>query len=477
MSTQDLCELDAVTLRRMIGAKEISPRELVDACIGRIEAVDGSVNAMVSRSFDRAREEAAQAEAAVMAGSQLGLLHGLPIGIKDLSDTAGIRTTYGSELFADHVPDQDERVVAAVRKAGAIVLGKTNTPEFGAGANTRNRVFGATHNPFDPARTCGGSSGGSAVALACGMVPLATGSDHGGSLRTPAAFCGVTGYRPSPGLVPTERRGIAWTPSPVEGPMGRTVADAALLMAAMAGTDPRDPLPGSTDPSIFLNLGEVDPSSLRVAVSADLGFAPVDDGIQATFRNAVKLFGGAFAQVVEADPELAGIETVFETLRSVIFVGAHLDKFEKQRDRLGPNIIANMEAALGLGIRDVAHAMTEQTRFFNRFVSFMEPYDVLICPAAAVPPFPVDQWYPEAINGAPTRNYMHWLAIAYGLTVLSHPVVVVPCGRDATGTPFGIQICGRYGADHAVLGIAQAIERLLAGIPALKRPVPDLAKL
>jgi amidase len=161
----------------------------------------------------------------------------------------------------------------------------------------------------------------------------------------------------------------------------------------------------------------------------------------------------------------------------VIFVGAHLDKFEKQRDRLGPNITSNMEAALGLGIRDVAHAMTEQTRFFNRFVSFMEPYDVLICPAVAVPPFPVDQWYPEAINGTPTRNYMHWLAITYGLTVLSHPVVVVPCGRDATGTPFGIQICGRYGADHAVLGIAQAIERLLAGIPELKRPVPDLAKL
>jgi Asp-tRNA(Asn)/Glu-tRNA(Gln) amidotransferase A subunit family amidase len=477
MSNQDLCELDAVTLRRMIGRKEISPVELTDACIGRIEAVDASVNAMVTRSFERARTEAAQAEAAVMAGGQLGLLHGLPIGIKDLSDTAGIRTTYGSELFADHVPDRDERVVEAVRKAGAIVLGKTNTPEFGTGANTRNSVFGATRNPFDPARTSGGSSGGSAVALACGMVPLATGSDHGGSLRTPAAFCGVTGYRPSPGLVPTERRGIAWTPSPVEGPMGRTVADAALLMAAMAGTDPRDPLPGCADPGIFLKLPEIDPSSLRVAVSADLGFAPVDDGIRATFQNAVKRFGGAFAHVEEADPKLAGIETVFETLRSVIFVSAHLDKFEKQRDKLGPNVIANMEAAMGLGIRDVAHAMTEQTRFFNSFVSFMEPFDVLICPAVAVPPFTVDQWYPETINGVPTRNYMHWLAVAYGLTVLSLPVVVVPCGRDATGTPFGIQICGRYGADHVVLGIAQSIERVLAGIPELRRPVPDLAKL
>jgi Asp-tRNA(Asn)/Glu-tRNA(Gln) amidotransferase A subunit family amidase len=477
MSTKDLCELDAVTLRRMIGRKEVSPVELTEACIGRIEAVDSHVNAMVTRSFGRARAEAEKAEAAVMAGEPLGLLHGLPIGIKDLSDTAGIRTTYGSELFADHVPESDERVVATVRKAGAIVLGKTNTPEFGTGANTRNGVFGATRNPFDPARTSGGSSGGSAVALACGMVPLATGSDHGGSLRTPAAYCGVTGYRPSPGLVPTERRGIAWTPSPVEGPMGRTVADAALLMAAMAGTDPRDPLPGCADPTAFLKLPEVDPSSLRVAVSADLGFAPVDDGIRATFSNAVKRFGGAFASIEEADPKLAGIETVFETLRSVIFVGAHLDKFEKQRDRLGPNVVANMESALGLGIRDVAHAMTEQTRLYKQFASFMEPFDVLICPAASVPPFPVEQWYPEVINGAPTRNYMHWLALAYGLTVLSVPVVVVPCGRDATGTPFGIQICGRHGSDHAVLGIALAIERVLAGIPELKRPVPDLAKL
>ena len=336
MSTQDLCELDAVTLRRMIGRKEISPRR-TDRCLHRADRSGRrygqrhghpQFRARPRRSGNRRRPPSWRA-------SPLGLLHGLPIGIKDLSDTAGIRTTYGSELFADHVPERDERVVEAVRKAGAIVLGKTNTPEFGTGANTRNSVFGATRNPFDPARTSGGSSGGSAVALACGMVPLATGSDHGGSLRTPAAFCGVTGYRPSPGLVPTERRGIAWTPSPVEGPMGRTVADAALLMAAMAGTDPRDPLPGCADPGIFLKLPEVDPSSLRVAVSADLGFAPVDDGIRATFHNAVKRFGGAFARVEEADPKLAGIETVFETLRSVIFVGAHLDKFENAAGQAG----------------------------------------------------------------------------------------------------------------------------------------------
>ncbi|WP_158043407.1 amidase [Skermanella pratensis] len=476
MTSQDLCDLDAVTLRQMIGRKEISPRELVDACIRRVEAVDPTVNALVSRCFDRARMEAAEAEAAVMGGGPLGLLHGLPIGIKDLSDAGGVRTTYGSELFADHVPAEDERVVAAVRRAGAIVLGKTNTPEFGTGANTRNAVFGATRNPFDSARTCGGSSGGSAVALACGMVPLATGSDHGGSLRTPAAFCGITGYRPSPGMVPSDRRGMAWSPSSVDGPMGRTVADAALLMSAMAGTDPRDPLPGCADPSAFLNLPEVDTASLRVAVSEDLGFAPVDDGIRATFRAAVGRMSGAFGSVAEEGPDLAGIDTVFEILRSVIFVGSHREKFEKHRDALGPNVIANMEAALRLDIRDIAWAMSEQTRYFNRFVTFMEGADVLICPAVAVPPFPVEQWYPETINGAPTRNYMHWLAITYGLTVLSHPVVVVPCGLDATGTPFGIQICGRYGADRAVLGVARAIERLLAGIPGLERPVPDLAK-
>ena len=238
----ELCDLSALELRRLIGAKRISPVELLASCRARTERINGAVNAFVATCWDRAEAEARAAEQAVMAGEALGPLHGLPIGIKDLALTEGLRTTFGSPQFADFVPEADERQVAAVRRAGAIVVGKTNTPEFGAGANTVNPVYGATGNPFDPDKTCAGSSGGSAVALATGMVPLATGSDMGGSLRNPAAYCGVVGFRPSPGAVPHELRLVGWSPLGVQGPMGRTVADAALLFGAMAGTDQRDPL-------------------------------------------------------------------------------------------------------------------------------------------------------------------------------------------------------------------------------------------
>ncbi|MCH6586773.1 MAG: amidase, partial [Proteobacteria bacterium] len=281
----ELCDLGAVALRRMIGAKEISPVELLDACIARTEAVDPAVNAMVTRDFERARETAKAAEQAVVAGDALGALHGLPIGIKDLNATEGLRTTQGSLLYEHNVPAADERVVAAVRAAGAVVFGKTNTPEFGAGANTRNRVFGATGNPFDPTLTPAGSSGGSAVALATGMVPLATGSDFGGSLRTPAGFCGVVGFRPTPGTVPNETRAVGLTPLSVQGPMGRSVADAALLLSAQVDDDRRDPFARPVDPALQRAPGTVDLSRLRVAVSEDLGCAPVDDGIRAVFRS------------------------------------------------------------------------------------------------------------------------------------------------------------------------------------------------
>ena len=291
----ELCDSSAVDLRRMIGAKEISPVELLDSCIARTEAVDGAVNAMVTRDFERARETAKAAEQAVTAGEALGALHGLPIGIKDLSATQGLRTTQGSLLYEHNVPAADERVVAAVRAAGAVVFGKTNTPEFGAGANTRNRVFGATGNPFDPTLTPAGSSGGSAVALATGMVPLATGSDFGGSLRTPAGFCGVVGFRPTPGTVPNETRAVGLTPLSVPGPMGRSVADAALLLSAMVDDDRRDPFARPVDPALLRAPETVDLSRLRVAVSEDLGCAPVDDGIRAVFRSRIEKLAPLFA--------------------------------------------------------------------------------------------------------------------------------------------------------------------------------------
>ena len=283
------CELTAVEARRRIGAKQLSSAELLESCIGRIEAVDHAVNAMVARDFDRARVMAKAADAAVARGDALPPLHGLPVGIKDLEPTAGLRTTFGSPLFRDHVPAKDGRLIAAMRAAGAIVVGKTNTPEFGAGANTRNAVYGATGNPFDPEKSCAGSSGGSAVALATGMVPLCLGSDTGGSLRNPAAFCGIVGFRPTPGLVPTERRPHGWSGLPVVGPMGRTVADTALLLSGMIGDDASDPLAttirGMTvrKGSDFYPPAAIDLSRLRVALTSDFGFAPTEKHIASVF--------------------------------------------------------------------------------------------------------------------------------------------------------------------------------------------------
>jgi amidase len=368
--------------------------------------------------------------------------------------------------------------VAAVRAAGAIVVGKTNTPEFGAGANTVNPVYGATGNPFDPEKTCAGSSGGSAVALATGMVPLATGSDMGGSLRNPAAYCGVVGFRPSPGAVPYELGPIGWSPLAVEGAMGRTVADAALLHGVMAEPDYRDPLSWPAAGQGAGALEPVDLASLRVAVSDDLGFAPVDHDIRRTFRAAVARFATVFGRADERDPPLDdSAHEVFEVIRAVSFLAKHGETFRERPEVLGPNLRANLEQGLALSLEDVARAMRRHTELYRAFLEFMAGYDTLICPAMAVPPFPHSQLYVEEINGERLRTYFHWLALPYGLTLTAHPVVCLPCGRDATGMPFGIQICGRRHGDLRVLAIAAAIEARLAGIEELRRPQPDLAAL
>ena len=473
----ELCDLGAVELRRMIGAKEISPVELLETCIARVEAVDGAVNAMVTRDFERARETAKAAERAVTAGDALGALHGLPIGIKDLNTTQGLRTTKGSLLYKDHVPEADERMVAAVRAAGAIVLGKTNTPEFGAGANTRNRVFGATGNPFDPTLTPAGSSGGSAAALATGMVPLATGSDFGGSLRTPAGFCGVVGFRPTPGTVPDETRAVGLTPLSVQGPMGRSVADAALLLSAQVDDGPRDPFARAVDPALLRAPEVVDLSRLKVAVSEDLGCAPVDDAIRAVFRSRIEKLAPLFGSCEARDPELGSVHQVFEILRGVNFVAAHKARLEEHRDLLGPNIIDNTERGLKYSLADVAWANLEQTKIYRRFIAFMDQVDILICPACAVSPFPHEQLYVAEINGQAMDTYMRWLAITYGITMTTHPVALLPCGRDDRGLPFGIQVVGRYRGDAQLLRIAHSLERVMAADEDLARPLPDLEKL
>ncbi|MBM3598441.1 MAG: amidase [Alphaproteobacteria bacterium] len=473
----ELCDIGAVELRRLIGARKISPVELLESCLRRIERVNPAVNALTAMAVDRARKEARAAEDKVKSGAPLGPLHGLPLGVKDLNETEGLRTTWGSPLFADYVPAKDERMVAACRAAGAIVVAKTNTPEFGAGANTNNPVYGPTGNPFDPKRICGGSSGGSAVALATSMLPICTGSDTGGSLRIPAAFCGVVGFRTSPGLVATERRPLGWTPLSVQGPMGRDVADAALLLQAQVSDDSRDPFAGPVNPADFATLRPVDLSSLRVAYTVDFGFAPIDDRIRATFLERIGLIKSAFRTCEQRDPEMKNSDEVFEAMRALNFLAGQRERYEKHRDKLGPNIIANYEQGLKMSAADIAWAHAEQTKIFRALQAFFQDYDVLLSPTVSVPPFPVEQRYVAEMNGKKLRTYFHWLAPTYALTNTGHPCISIPCGLEPTGTPFGLQLCGPHKGDRYVLDVAHALEQHMARDKRTARPVPDLDKL
>ena len=473
----ELCDRTAVELRRLIGRKEVSPVELVDSCIGRIEAVDKALNAMVTDSFDRARKEAKAAEKAVLDGDALGLLHGLPVGVKDLEATGGVRTTFGSTLYADNVPESDQLSLANVRDEGGIVLGKTNTPEFGAGANTRNPVFGATGNPFDPAKTCGGSSGGSAVALATGMVPLATGSDYGGSLRTPAGFCGIVGMRPSPGVVPSEDRPVGLLPFGVIGPMGRTVDDAYLLLQAQMGAHPYDMHSAGAGGDLFTPLEGVDLSEVHALVSEDLDGAPMSKAYRKVFKSRCALFRHHFASADDGDPDFTDIDNSFEVLRGVNFVAAHGERVRNHRKQLSPNVVDNVDRGLEYSLADVAEAHLQQTRIANAWADLFDRYDVVICPAAATSPFDHEQWSVTEIDGAAMDTYMRWLAVTYRTTMAFACSAVLPCGVDGEGMPFGIQVLGPPGGDRLVFEIARSLEEALAGHDETRRPLPDIKAL
>jgi len=471
------CDLSAVDARRLIGKKKLSPVELLESCLARIEAVNGTVNAVVSMDAEAAMEAAKDAEEAVMEGDPLSLLHGLPIGIKDLEATAGLRTTYGSLLYQDHVPEADQGSVFHVRASGGIILGKTNTPEFGAGANTKNRVFGATGNPFNPTLSAAGSSGGSAAALACGMVPLASGSDFGGSLRNPASFCGITGFRPSPGTVPGGTRPVGLTPLSVNGPMARTVEDLHLLLKAQVHHDLDDPFSRSDQSALIATLADLDLSSLTLAVTEDFGVAPVDAGIRETFRARVGELKGLFGEVREETPDFTNVHEVFEILRGVNFVAAHRERLEKHRDLLGPNVIDNAERGLQYSLEDVAWAHAEQTKIYRRYNEFFRGVDVILSPATAVSPFPHEQNAVTEINGEEMPTYMRWLSVAYCPTIVSACALSLPLGRDHKGMPFGLQIAARNGEDDLVLGVARALERAAHEIKTCQRPLPDLSLL
>ena len=477
MSNEELVSLSSVELRRRIGTKEISPVELLQACLDRIEEVNPAVNAVTAMSVKRARQEAKAAETAVRRGEELPLLHGLPTGIKDLEETKDLLTTYGSPLHRDFVPNYDNVMVARVREAGAVVVGKTNVPEFGAGSNSRNPVWGATGNPFNPTLNAGGSSGGSAAALATDMLPVCTGSDTGGSLRNPAAFCGVVGFRPSPGMVAVERRAMGWTPISVLGPMGRSVADLCLLYATQIGQHDADPLSFPIEGDAFAEPWPVDLGSLRVAYTEDFGGAPVETGIRETFRARVKAMKPLFRSLDKVEVDYGGADRCFDVVRAVSFLSRYQDLYTNNRQMLGPNIVANYEIGAKLSLADFAWAHGEQTRIFRAFQQLYKEYDLVIGPTVGFSPFPWKQLYIDEMDGKKLNNYYHWMATKYFVTLTSNPAVSLPCGVDHKKMPFGLQVIGRFRGDGEVLGAAHAMEQAFKRIPGLARPLPDIARL
>lgn len=469
----ELADQTGEFLRAAIATGNISPSEILSACIERIETLNPLLRAFVATRLDQARAEVTQ-----IAPRDGGMsLQSFPVAVKDLNDVAGLPTTFGSPLFAGNRPAADDDVVAQLRRQGGVVLGKTNVPEHGFGATTTNPLFGSTGNPFDPALSAGASTGGGAVAVAAGMAPYATGSDFAGSLRTPAAFCGITGHRPSNGVVGTRRRANAWSAFDVEGPMARCAADCKRLLAAMARPDPRDPLSITPDARLFAPPQTVPLRGLRVAISEDLGFAPICAAYRALFRDRLARIAQLFGAMEPACPDLSGAEDCFMTLRGVGFVADFGPMEAEFGERLGPVVLDELARARGLSCAEIGQAEQEHTRIYRDAVSFFEEHDLLITPAASVPPFPHEDVYPREMDGRPLDGYLTWEAIAWGITLTQCPATVIPCGRDGDGLPFGLQLVGPHGKDGWLLDIAHTLETAFRGDATLARPVPDVAGL
>jgi amidase len=459
MTATDLCFTPATTLVRLFRHRKLSPLDVMKAVLDRIERVNPVLNPYCTVAADLALRAARRAERAQTKREPLGPLHGVPVSIKDLTETRGIRTTWGSKIFEHHVPAQDALVVERLRAAGAIVVGKTNTSEFGSGANTYNAVFGATRNPWNPALTCGGSTGGGAVALATGLGPLAEGSDLGGSLRTPAAFCGVVGFRTSPGLVPVHPTALAWDTYGVHGPMARTVGDTALMLATIAGADPRAPLSYPVDPRAFLRAVER-PSvrGLRIAWSPDLGVCPIDAEIRRVTAAAPRVLERLGARVDQAHPDFADVLDVVLLSRGARQAAAHAEKLAQWRAVMQDNLVKNIEYGLTLTADDIGRCERLRTRLWHRVREFYTRWDLIVTPTTAVPPFPVELPFPPEVAGRPMTSYIEWLLPTYCFTVVGVPAITVPCGFTQAGLPVGLQIAGPWRGEAQVLRAAAAFE-------------------
>ena len=459
MSALEICFMTAAELSQRIRAKDLSARQVMEAFLTQIERVNPKVNAIVTLLPEQAIEQATAADEVLTRGEAVTALHGLPIAHKDLFPTRGIRTTFGSPIFKDFVPAEDALIVERLKKAGAITIGKTNTPEFGAGAQTYNEVFGETLNPYDTSMTCGGSSGGAAVALACGMLPIADGSDTGGSLRIPANFCNVVGFRTSPGRVPIWPNVVGWFPITVQGPMARTVRDAALILSAIAGPDPRSPI-AITDPgSQFYRPLERDFTGVRIAWGHNLGGLPVDARVTNTIDSQRSVFEDLGCVVEDGEPDFAGADEVFKIWRAWRFELAYSDLLKTHRDQLKDTVIWNIEEGMKLNGPQIGQAELKRTEIYHRVRKFMETYEFIILPVNQVPPFDVTQRYVTEIAGEKMETYIDWMKSCYYVTVTGLPAISVPCGFTPEGLPIGVQIVGRHQDDFGVLQLAYAFEQ------------------
>ena len=450
-------------LAGLLQSRKLSAVEVMEAFIAQVERVNPKVNAIVTFLPEQALKEAKQLDAKrarTKSSEGLGALAGLPIAYKDMLATKGIRTTFGSPIYKNHVPTEDHALVERLKAAGAITLGKTNTPEFAAGSQTFNKVFGATLNPWDLTKTCGGSSGGAAVAVACGMLPFADGSDLGGSLRNPGNFNNVVGFRPSPGRVPYYPAVDVWATQSVLGPIARTVDDAAFLLSVMAGPDDRTPISISEPGSVFARPLERDFKKTRVAWWRPDNL-PVDKRVTAVLEKQRKVFESLGCIVEDAGPDLSGADEVFHVLRSLSFAQRYGELLKKHRDLIKETVVWNIEEGLKLDGPRIAAAMALRSEIYGRMRKFMACYEFLCMPVNQVPPFPVTQPYVDTINGVSLGNYTDWMKTCYYITVTSHPAISVPAGftGDKPPLPVGLQIVGRYRDDLGVLRMAYAFEQ------------------
>jgi amidase len=462
MNSEEICFLPAHELVRHIRSRELSAVEVMDAHIAQIERVNPAINAIVTFLPDLARVGARAVDTALARGDDPGPLAGLPVAHKDLAVTKGIRTTFGSPIYKDFVPEADTIVVERLKKAGAISIGKTNVPEFGAGSQTFNPVFGASRNPYDLSKTPGGSSGGAAAALACGLIPIADGSDLGGSLRNPASFCNVAGLRPSPGRVPNWPSLSAWFPMGVVGPMARTVQDIALTMSAIAGPDPRAPT-SLQDPGLLFNrpLGR-EFKGARIAWSRDLGGLPFETEVSEITEKQRGIFTDLGCVVEDATPDLRDADNIFGVMRAWNMELSFGQLLKAKRDQMKDTVIWNIEQGSRLTGPQVGAAELQCTQLFHRMREFMEKYDFLIAPVVQVLPFDVEVPYPTEINGIKLDTYIDWMRSCSRVTVTGAPALSVPCGFSRGGLPVGLQIVGRHQDDFGVLQMAHAFEQATA---------------